>query len=80
MMGAWLYIAAGVPVGKGRPKFARRGNFVTAYTPAKTKTYEEQVALVSQNAMKIENKVICPSSVQLNIDIFVPIPKFSMRG
>ena len=65
----------GVPVGKGRPKFARRGNFVTAYTPAKTKTYEEQVALVSQNAMKTENKVICPSPVQLNMDIFVPIPK-----
>lgn len=65
----------GVPVGKGRPKFARRGNFVTAYTPAKTKTYEEQVALVSRNAMKTENKVICPSPVQLNMDIFVPIPK-----
>lgn len=36
---------------------------------------EEQVALVSKNSMKIENKVIWPSSVQLNIDIFVPIPK-----
>ena len=65
----------GVPVGKGRPKFARRGNFVTAYTPAKTKTYEEQIALVAQESMKTENKVICPSPVQLNMDIFVPIPK-----
>ena len=65
----------GVPVGKGRPKFARRGNFVTAYTPAKTKTYEEQVALVSRIAMKTENKTICSSAIRVNMEIFVPIPK-----
>ena len=41
----------GVPVGKGRPKFARRGNFVTAYTPTKTKTYEQQVADAARVAM-----------------------------
>jgi len=30
----------GVPQGKGRPKFAKPGNFVMAYTPKKTKDYE----------------------------------------
>lgn len=34
----------GEPQGKGRPKFARRGNFVQTYTPKKTRTYEDIVA------------------------------------
>ena len=41
----------GEPVAKGRPKFARRGNFVHAYTPAKTKTYEDEVHYMAACAM-----------------------------
>ena len=63
----------GVPVGKGRPKFARRGNFVQAYTPTKTKTYEQQVADAARVAMGAKLRTMEP--VQLNMDIFVPIPK-----
>lgn len=33
----------GQPMGKERPKFARMGGFVRAYTPKKTKDYEELV-------------------------------------
>lgn len=51
----------GTPVGKGRPKFARRGNFVTAYTPKKTASYENLVKLYANQAMAgkkpIENAV-----------------------
>lgn len=32
----------GIPVGKGRPKFARRGKFVTAYTPKLTVAWEDK--------------------------------------
>ena len=35
----------GNPVAKGRPKFAVRGKFAFAYTPKKTKDYEESVLL-----------------------------------
>jgi len=41
----------GEPVAKGRPKFARRGNFVQTYTPAKTKTYEDEVHYMAACAM-----------------------------
>ena len=34
------YSVEGNPIGKGRPKFARRGNFVSTYTPTKTRDYE----------------------------------------
>ena len=54
----------GVPVGKGRPKFARRGNFVQAYTPTKTKTYEQQVADAARVAMGSKLRTMEP--VQVN--------------
>jgi Holliday junction resolvase RusA-like endonuclease len=41
----------GEPVAKGRAKFARRGNFVTTYTPDKTARYENLVKLAAQQAM-----------------------------
>lgn len=33
----------GKPIGKGRPKFSRQGNFVRTYTPEKTASYENFV-------------------------------------
>ena len=40
----------GKPVGKGRPRFKRMGNFVQTYTPANTAEYEKLVRLKFQNA------------------------------
>lgn len=37
------FVVYGEPVAKGRPKFARMGNQVRAYTPAKTANYEALV-------------------------------------
>lgn len=42
------FIVPGQPVPKARPKFARRGKGVVAYTPAKTACYE---ALVQRSAV-----------------------------
>lgn len=63
----------GAPVGKGRPKFARRGNFVQTYTPAKTKNYE---ALVQEAAIKsMRGKPAFDGAVQINFGIFIEPPK-----
>lgn len=45
------FTVPGAPVGKGRPKFARRGNFVTTYTPEKTVNYENLVKMAAVLAM-----------------------------
>lgn len=34
---------AGEPVAKGRPRFAKRGNHMQVYTPAKTLAYESEL-------------------------------------
>jgi len=46
-----MFTVYGDPVAKGRPRFAKRGNFVQTYTPEKTKTYESEVAMMAKAAM-----------------------------
>ena len=46
-----MFTVYGDPVAKGRPRFAKRGNFVQTYTPEKTKTYETEVAMMAKAAM-----------------------------
>ena len=62
----------GNPVGKGRPKFARRGNFVSAYTPKKTSDYESIVKAAGQYAMGSTGPLETPISLYLYVR--VPIP------
>ena len=61
------------PVGKGRPKFARRGNFVSTYTPTKTRDYEDLIREAAKQAMGSSEPLETP--VTLYLYIRVPIPK-----
>ena len=45
------FTVPGAPRGKGRPKFARHGDFVRTYTDDKTAAYENLVAIAAQAAM-----------------------------
>lgn len=62
----------GVPMGKGRPKFARRGNFVKTYTPATTATYENLVKLCYEQA---SSGCSLQGPVRAEISAYYPIPK-----
>lgn len=62
----------GLPIAKGRPKFARRGNFVTTYTPEKTRDYEAIVAAEAVTSMRGEAPLKGP--LELTMQIFLPIP------
>ena len=67
------YMVEGNPVGKGRPKFARRGNFVSTYTPTKTRDYESVIKDVAQKAMGSNELLETPVTVAIYIT--VPIPQ-----
>lgn len=60
------------PIPKGRPKFARRGNFVRAYTPKKTSDYETKIKTQAQAVMTRE-PLETPVAVYLYFRL--PIPK-----
>lgn len=62
----------GIPVGKGRPRAAKRGKHVTLYTPAKTVTYENTAALFASQAMTGRPPFSGPMCVFM--DIMLPIP------
>ena len=63
----------GKPVAKGRPRFARRGAFVSTYTPAKTADYEAIIAAAGRASM-IGQK-LTESALVAFFDIFIPYPK-----
>jgi Holliday junction resolvase RusA-like endonuclease len=62
----------GAPVGKGRPKFARRGNFVHAYTPEKTVSYENLVKIKAGEAM--QGKTPLEGAAAVKLFLFVAPP------
>lgn len=67
----------GQPVPKGRPKFARRGSFVQAYTPEKTASYENLVKLHAAQAMQGAAPMVGP--LALDLMLFVAIPKATTK-
>jgi Holliday junction resolvase RusA-like endonuclease len=62
----------GDPHGKGRPKFARRGNFVQTYTDAKTVSYEDLVRFHANLAMIDLAPIEGPVAVYIYIKLAVP--------
>lgn len=66
------FTVPGTPVGKGRPKFARRGAFVTAYTPEKTASYENLVKVKAEEAMT--GIPVFAGPVEVWIDLIVAPP------
>jgi Holliday junction resolvase RusA-like endonuclease len=67
-----VFIVPGTPVGKGRPKFARRGNFVTTYTPEKTATYENLVKVKAEEAMQGRDMIVGPVAVEISLFVTPP--------
>jgi Holliday junction resolvase RusA-like endonuclease len=63
----------GVPVAKGRARFAKRGAFVHSYTPEKTRTYEDHVREVAVAAMGSGEPLETPLKAYIYIKL--PVPK-----
>lgn len=65
-------IVPGEARGKGRPRFAKRGNFVKTYTDDKTLSYENLVAYAGAQAMAGRAPLSCPVSVNLSVTTVPP--------
>ena len=62
----------GDPVPKGRPRFARRGQFVQTYTDAKTIDYETHVAMKARHAIGATEPLQGALSVFLYLRYTIP--------
>lgn len=57
----------GEPIGKGRPRFSRRGNSVRAYTPHRTAAYEQRVA---QTYRELCGEWMFPEDIPLRLVVY----------
>lgn len=62
----------GKPVGKGRPRFARRGNFVATYTPEKTVSFENMVKLFASHDMGCRPPIEGPLKISVEVVVAPP--------
>jgi len=69
---AVVFVIPGVPVGKGRPRFARQGAFVRTFTPEKTASYENLVKVKAEDAMR--GRRIIEGAVSVAISLYVTPP------
>lgn len=70
-MGGVSFEIPGVPVAKGRARISTRGGKVRSFTPAKTASFENRVALVARDTMDGRDPIDGP--VALAIDVHLPI-------
>ena len=62
----------GNPVGKQRARYVKRGNFVQAYTPEKTRTYESLIKEKAIEAMGSSEPLETPVTLYLYIRVCPP--------
>lgn len=61
----------GQPQGKGRPRFTHTGKYSRAYTPAKTKSYEQEIAW----AYKSQGGKYLDGEISMTVIAVYKIPK-----
>lgn len=72
MMESVSFTIPGRVKGKGRPKFARRGNFVHAYTPADTANCEAMVRSLASLAMGGKKPFAGPLLLDITVTLNTP--------
>ena len=66
------FTVPGDPVPKGRPKFTTVNGRAKAYTPKKTKHYEEVITVFAKMAMRGAAPLAGPVSVKIGIFLAIP--------
>jgi len=66
------FMVEGTPVPKGRPRFARRGKFVSTYSPKTTVDYESKVSESATLAMGASEPLETPVGAYIYITLPVP--------
>lgn len=69
------FLVPGEPQGKARPRFARRGRYVSTYTPKETQSYEALVRYYAANARAQKGLKPISAEMGLGINAYFKIPK-----
>ena len=66
----------GYPMGKQRPRFVRRGKFVSTYTPKETRSYEEKV---KRSYLQSSDYYFGDAPIDISTKAYYPIPKSASK-
>ena len=69
-----IYIP-GTPTPQGRPKFARRGDFVTTYDPQKSRDYKSWVKSCAVDTMQKGGSQMIAWDVPLALHLHIILPR-----
>lgn len=72
MSGPLVFSLTGAPRGQGRPRAAKRGNFISVYKDPKSRSYEDSIATVAKAAMGGRPPMVGPLSVSLRFRMPIP--------
>lgn len=67
------FAVMGLPVPKGRPRLTTRGGIARAYTPEKTRSYEDAVRIAAVEAMGGREPLA--DAVTVSVTAYLPMPK-----
>lgn len=67
------FFVPGQPVGKGRPRSAKRGSHIQLYTPEKTASYENLVVTAAHGSMRGAEPIKGACHVDMDIRLMVPM-------
>lgn len=67
------FTVSGIPVGKGRARFSTRNGIARAYTPAKTRRFEDMIRCEAVDAMGGRDPI--DEGVLVSVTAYVPMPK-----
>lgn len=69
------FTVPGAIVGKGRPRFTTQGRFVRAYTPKKTRDYEQKIATYYRKATSYKSN----KALRVKIFAYREVPKSTTK-
>ena len=69
------FTVPGTIVGKGRPRFTTQGKFVRAYTPKKTRDYEQKIAMCYRKTTNYQSD----KALRVKIFAYREVPKSTTK-
>lgn len=66
----------GEPVAQGRPRFSRRGKYVSTYDPPKSRGYKEYIKQIARQELHIEPLT---GSIRINVKVYRGIQKYGSK-
>ncbi|PST41667.1 RusA family crossover junction endodeoxyribonuclease [Faecalibacillus faecis] len=69
------FTVPGAIVGKGRPRFTTQGRFVRAYTPKKTRDYEQKIAMYYRKTTSYKSN----KALRVKIFAYREVPKSTTK-